>query len=87
MLAVFSYFCHSNFIFKGTFDESPEHPEKVHMLKDQLWRHIIQFTSMSLNLTYICIFLINKRRDCIIVNSIVWAMFVKDTLIHPGKND
>jgi hypothetical protein len=85
-IAVFSYFAHTTFIFKQAFDLSVDDPSQVQMTKDQMFRHIIQFTSMSLNLVYICIFIITSRMDCFLVNSIVWSMFIRDTLIQPGKN-
>ena len=40
---------------------------------------------MSLNLVYICIFLINTRRDCIVTNIIVWSLFIRDVFTDPGK--
>lgn len=62
ILAVFSYYSHSAYVFRGFFDESPLIPQRVHMSKDDLFRHIIKFASMSLSLVYICVFLLSTRR-------------------------
>lgn len=41
---------------------------------------------MSLNLTYICIFVITSRKDCILVNSMVQCIFIYHTIVQPGKH-
>jgi hypothetical protein len=85
ILAIFSYLSHTRFIFSGLFDESIDNPFNVSMKKDELFRHIIQCASMNLSIVYICIFIVQTRIDCYIVNSTVGLMFIRDTFIHSGK--
>ena len=40
---------------------------------------------MSLNVVYVCIFLVMDRVDCVVVNLITWTLFIKDTFTHSGK--
>ena len=83
--ALISYYSHTVFIFKGTFDDNQDH-SIVHMSKDDLFRHIIQFAALSFNLIYIGAFLVFNRRDCIILNIITLSLFVKDVFMEPGNN-
>jgi hypothetical protein len=72
-----SYYTHTVYIFKGSFDE-PNDPSQVAMSKDHLFRHIIQFGALSFNLLYIGVFLVFNRRDCILLNSLTFLLFVWD---------
>lgn len=82
--ALISYYSHTVFIFKGFFDEDGD-PFQVHMSKDSLIRHIIQFAALSFNLIYIKVYLIFHRKDCIILNLITLTLFCRDIYIQPGK--
>jgi len=84
VFAIYSYYNHSRYIFRGLFDS--EDASSVTMSRDHLFRHIIQFSSMSLNLTYICIFLITKKADCIFINLLAWTLFIRDTFLDPGNS-
>jgi hypothetical protein len=75
--AVISYYSHTIFIFKGSFDE-PNNPSQVSMSKDNLFRHIIQFGALSFNLLYIGVFLVFTRRDCILLNSLTFLLLLFD---------
>jgi hypothetical protein len=82
--ALISYYSHTIFIFKGLFDEDDD-PSKVHMSKDNLIRHIIQFAALSFNLIYINVFLIFNEKDCIMLNLITLTLFCRDVYVQPGK--
>lgn len=82
--ALISYYSHTVFIFKGIFDVEGD-PSQVHMSKDSLIRHIIQFAALSFNLIYINVFLIFHRKDCIILNLITLTLFCRDVYMQPGK--
>lgn len=82
--ALISYYSLTVFIFKSSFDDS-EDLSKIHMSKDDLFMHIIQFAALSFNLIYIGVFLVFNRRDCIILNLITLSLFVKDVFMEPGK--
>ena len=88
LYSAFSYFTHTAIIFKGAFDvyklgsDGESGRWFVEMTKDKLFRHIISSASMSLNLMYISIFLISSRRDCILVNLVIWGIFIRDVLMQ-----
>ena len=84
--ALISYYSHTIFIFKGLFDVEDD-PYTVHMSKDNLIRHIIQFAALSFNLIYINVFLIFNQRDCIILNLITLLLFCRDVFLQPGKQE
>lgn len=81
--ALISYYSHTVFIFKGMFDVEGD-PSTVHMSKDSLIRHIIQFAALSFNLIYINVFLIFHKKDCIILNLITLTLFCWDVYAQPG---
>jgi hypothetical protein len=75
--AILSYYSHAGFIFRGLYD-SEEDPSQVHMTKDELFRHIVQFGALGMNLIFMGIFLVITRRDCILLNLMVWTMYIYD---------
>lgn len=77
LYAILSYYSHAGFIFKGTYDAEDD-PTKVVMSKDNLFRHIVQFAALGMNLIFMGIFLVITRRDCILLNILVWSMYIVD---------
>lgn len=66
-------------MFGGIFDD-PIDSSQVHMSKDNLFRHIIQFGALSFNLVYIGVFLVLSRKDCIALNTINSGLFILDVI-------
>jgi hypothetical protein len=82
--ALISYYSHTVFIFRGSFDE-PANPALVGMSKDNLFRHIILVGALSFNLLYIGVFLVFNRKDCIMLNSMTLLLFITDVFRQEGK--
>ena len=83
LYAILSYYSHSGLIFRALY-ESSEDPSMVIMTKDVLFRHLVQFAALSMNLIYILTFLVITRRDCIILNIVVWSLFIYDVFTLQG---
>lgn len=83
LYSLLSYPVHTKLIFSDRFDD-PADEFKVHMTKDMLFNNCIIFAALSINLIYIAIFLTINRRDSLIINSITWLLFIKDTFECPG---
>ena len=85
VVAVYSYYCHTYWLFQTAFRAAPDNPDQVILSQDKLFKFVIAIASMSLNQVYVCVFLVTSRKMCILANIIVWGLFVKDTMQRPGN--
>jgi hypothetical protein len=60
---ILAYYGHRKVLFSSLFD-NPDYISKVSMDKDELYKMIIMFSALSMNLIYIGMFLSIKRIDC-----------------------
>ena len=84
LYAILSYYSHAGFIFRGYYDD-PTDSSQVHMTKDILFRHIVQFAALGMNLIFMGIFLVITRRDCIMLNIFMWSLYMFDVFQQEGK--
>lgn len=83
LYAILSYYSHAGFIFKGTYD-CLDDPSRVEMSKDVLFRHIVQFAALGINVIFMGIFLVITRLDCILLNIMIWSMYIYDIFQQKG---
>jgi hypothetical protein len=63
--SILAYYGHSKIIFTCLF-EDPNDSYMVYMNKDALFKIVIMFSALSMNIIYIGMFLSIKRNDCIV---------------------
>lgn len=84
LYAILSYYSHVVFIFRGSYELETD-PSTVMMSKDDLFRQIIQFASLGVNTIFVGIFLVISRRDCIMLNFLIWSLFIHDVFNQEGN--
>ena len=84
LYAILSYYSHAGFIFRSHYDHEQD-CSMVSMTKDALFRHIVQFAALGINLIFMGIFLVITRRDCILLNLLVWSMYIYDIFNQQGN--
>jgi hypothetical protein len=81
---VVAYYSHTRLIFGNQFDVDGD-PYRLMMRKDDLFKLIIQYSALTMNIIYISVFLVIRRSDCVLFNLISWGMFLKDMFTQEGN--
>ena len=85
VVAVYSYYCHTYWLFRTEFRVASDNPEHISISQDRFFKFVISIASMSLNQVYVCVFLVTSRRLCMLANILVWGLFIKDTIQRQGN--